>query len=68
MDILFQDVRFVLRMVAKTPAFAAVSVLTLALGIAANTTIFSWISATILEVLPSSSVATQPCRDANRPH
>jgi predicted permease len=36
----------------KNPAFTAIAILTLALGIAANTTIFSWISATILDPIP----------------
>lgn len=41
-------------MLAKTPAFTVVAVLTLALGIAANTTIFSWISGTILDPVPGA--------------
>ncbi len=41
-------------MLVKNPAFACIAVLTLSLGIAANTTIFSWISATILDPIPGA--------------
>ena len=48
----WQDVRYSLRMIAKTPGYAAVVILTLALGIGANTTIFSWINSTLLNPIP----------------
>lgn len=55
METLFQDLRYGFRMLAKSPSFTSVAVLTLGLGIGANTAIFTFINALVLKSLPVKS-------------
>jgi predicted permease len=54
-DTMIRDMRYAFRMLANSPGFTLVAVVSLALGIGANTTIYSWVKSTMLRPLPGVS-------------
>jgi len=58
MNTFFRDLRYSLRLLLKSPAFTAVAVFSIALGIGANTTVFSVINAVLLKSLPYKDPST----------
>ena len=59
LETVWQDVRFSFRMMTRNPGFTTVAVMTLAVGIAANTTVFAWIHAILLQPLAGVTEANR---------
>jgi predicted permease len=55
----FRDLRYAIRQLTKAPAFTLTAIVTLALGIGANSTIFSWMNSTLFSPVPGANPARQ---------
>src|SRR5215217_2408699 len=55
MDIILQDIRYALRILRKAPGASSVAIVSLALGIAINTSVFGWVRGVLLNPLPGVS-------------
>ena len=67
LDNFTQDLRFAFRQLARTPGFTATAILTLALGIGANSAIFTLVNAVLLQNLPVADPKTLIPREAAFP-
>ena len=65
METLIQDIRYAVRKMQRTPLFTVAVVLTVALTIAANTSIFSFVNAELLRPLPFRN-PSQCCRSPRK--